>query len=194
MNKEQKVTAKDLPIQKGKVDIEYIEVDGKKINLTPMPHRAIENYLTHTDCQECGSEFKKQYTYEKICMSCQWKKESVKYNSLQLVEWDVETPLCLFDDDKYFFHVDEILDYCYENEMLPSGLKPVTCTTSNFSPIDFDHWCDEVHEDWEPSAEFKKRLKEFNEFLVNESTSTWFASNKRVDLSFLNEHMKDYSN
>lgn len=75
--------------------------------------------------------------------------------------------------------------------MMPSGLLAVTCTTSNFSQIDFNHWCDEVHEDWEPSAEFEKKLKEFNEFLANEPTKTWWPSNKRVNLSFLDEQMKE---
>lgn len=88
-----KITAKDLPIQKGKIEIEYILVDGKQINLTPIPHRLIENYITHTDCQDCGNEFKKQYTYDKLCMSCGWKSERERYKALQLVEWDAELPL-----------------------------------------------------------------------------------------------------
>src|SRR5690606_36148732 len=55
--------------------------------------------------------------------------------------------------------------------------------------IDFDYWCDEVHEDWEPSSEFTKQLKDFNEFLKNESTNTWWATNKRVDVSFLDNSL-----
>ncbi len=180
-----KVTRKDLPIQKGKIEIEFIEVDGKKINLTIVPHQSIEQYITHDDCMDCGIEFKKHFTYAKRCESCAWKEKCKKYQALELVEWDFEAPLCIFDDDTYFFDADDILIYCDDHDIKPSELMLVVCGTSNFSTIDNDHWCDELHEDWEPSAAFEKKLKEFNEFLEKESTNTYWPTNKRVDLSAL---------
>lgn len=66
--KDKKITVIDLPILKDKVDIVYFKVDGKKINLTPMPHRVIANYTTHADYQDCGAEFKRNlYTKRFAC-------------------------------------------------------------------------------------------------------------------------------
>ncbi|MFD2599882.1 hypothetical protein ACFSQ3_13070 [Sphingobacterium corticis] len=157
-------------------------IDNKAINLTPVPHGNIGNYCTHDDCESCGKEFKKNYTYEKLCGDCHSKKIISRYNELELVEWDGETPLVIFNDDQYFFNEDDIIAYCEDSECQPSDLMLVVCTTSNLSQIDFDHWIDEVHEEWEPSTELIAKLKEFNEFLAQESSNTWFEGKKRVTL------------
>lgn len=181
-----KVTKQDLQIVKAKIDIDVLLIDGKKINLTPLAHSSIENHITHADCKTCGAEFEKRYTYEHTCSDCIHKKNVDKYYNMPLVEWDGES--CLFDyesDDKYLFNTDDILDYCEENEINPKDLMLVVCTTSNFSTLNFDNWQDEVHEDWEPSAEFEQKLKEFNDFLSKEPTRTWFPTDQRVDISEL---------
>lgn len=184
-----KVTRKDLPVQKGKIDIDFIEVDGRKINLTIVPHQSIDHFITHDNCIDCGIEFEKHFTYAKRCESCAWKEECKKYQALELVEWNGEDALCIFNDDTYFFSEDDIISYCEDHDIEPSGLMLVLCHKTNFSTIDWEHWCDEVHENWEPSPEFSKRLEEFNEFLQNESTNTWWATNKRVDVSNLDRSL-----
>ena len=184
-----KTTRKDLPIKKGKIEIEFIEVGDSKINLTIVPHQSIEKYITHENCIGCGIEFEKRFTYAKRCESCAWKEKCKKYEALVIVEWDAKTPLCIYDDDTYFFDADDILIYCEDHDIKPSELMLVICKITNFSTIDFEQWCDEVHEDWEPSSEFTKKLKEFNDFLQNESTNTWLATNKRVDVSELDKMM-----
>ncbi len=184
-----KVTRKDLPVQKGKIDIDFIEVEGKKINLTPVPHQSIENYITHDWCNSCGNEFEKNGTYDMKCSACRHQQELEKYNSFSLVEWNGEDALCIFNDDTYFFNEDDIIIYCEDRDIKPSDLMLVLCHTTNFCTIDWEHWCDEVHENWEPSPEFSKRLEEFNEFLQNESTNTWWATNKRVDVSCLDRSL-----
>lgn len=182
-----KITKKDLEVIKAKIEIDCILIENKPINLTHVAYSNINNYITHVDCDACGIEFKKRYTYESTCASCQHKKNIDKYYNMPLVEWDGE--VLLFDylnDDKFFSDTEEILDYCEENEIEPKDLMLVICATSNFSTIDcYDQWQDEVHEDWEPSAEFEQKLKEFNDFLTKESTKTWFPTDKRVDVSEL---------
>lgn len=178
-----KVTRKDLPIIKGTIEVDCIKIDGKTINLTQVPQGDIKNYITHDNCITCGEEFKKPFTYCTRCQSCVNKHNNQIFNNYELVEWNGETPLCVFDDDTYFFSSDDIIQYCEDHECLPSQLQLVTCTTSNLSEIDFDHWMDEVDEDWEPSPQLVMKLNELNEFLSKESSNTWFASNKRVDVS-----------
>lgn len=181
-----KITKKDLEVIKAKIEVDCIIIDNKPINLSPVAHSRIENYITHVDCDMCGLEFKKRYDYESVCASCKHKEKIDKYNAMPLVEWDGES--YLFDylsDDKYFSDADEILDYCEDNEIEPKDLMLVECTSTNFSQLDFDIWADDVHEDWEPSTEFQEKLKEFNDFLSKKSTNTWFPSKKRVDITEL---------
>lgn len=178
----QKIHRKDLAILRAKIEVDCIFVDNKLVNLTPVPHASIDKYCTHDDCKECGKEFKKNYSHDVYCGSCSHQKFVDRYNALELVEWDGKTPLVLFNDDQYFFSEDDIIFYCEGEDFQPKDLMLVVCTTSNLSQIDWDHWADEVHEDWEPSSELEHRLKEFNEFLSKESSNTWFEGKKRVTL------------
>lgn len=184
-----KVTKNDIKILKGKLNVEYIEIDGKKLNLTPSNHTNIENHITHTDCESCGSEFEKEYTYDKECKVCKSKKEKIKYEKLPLIEWDGKSALFDFEsDDKYFFDISEVIEYCNDNEINPRDLKLVTCTKSSFTPLSLD-WItsdyESVHEDWQPSKEFEEKINEFNKWLATQNTYTWFPSNLRVDISNL---------
>lgn len=183
-----KITKKKLQLTKAKIEIDCVIIDNKPINLTPVPHGNIDNYITHLDCKSCGLEFKKRYSHYSTCPDCQHKSNIDKYYTMPLVEWDGKA--CLFEylsDDKYFFDTDSIVEYCEDNEINPRDLMLVVCSTSNFSTIGFDNWEEEVHEDWEPSAEFEQKLKEFNDFLSNEPSRTWFPTDKRVDISELLE-------
>lgn len=179
-----KVTRNDLKIIDATIKVKAVEIDGKLINLTPQNHGIIENYITHDNCS-CGEEFEKRFTYQKLCSNCENKKNDNSYQSLDLIEWDGYEPLFLFDtDDKYFFNLDDLLDYCSDEELEPSDLRLLNCVKSNFSPIELESICEEVtHEDWEPSKEFEDKLKEFNNWLTNQSTDTWFPGNKRVNIS-----------
>ena len=128
------MTEADLPIQKGKMDIEFIEVDGKKINLTPMNYGHVETYITHKNCTECGVEFEKNYTYQKMCDECDLKREKDTFNSFELVEWKGEFPLYEFDStDKYFFdEADEfMLHFEWDHIMLQKKTTPkFNCLTA----------------------------------------------------------------
>ncbi|MGJ1359478.1 hypothetical protein ACR79K_22520 [Sphingobacterium siyangense] len=178
-----KVTRKDLEIKKGTIEVDCIVVDGKNINLTPVNYQSIEKFITHEDCCNCGREFKKGNTYDIKCYTCRSLDSIEKFNQLQLVEWDGETPLYLWDLDVYFFDYESIEDYCFENETEISELRLVLCEKSHFSYVDYEDFAQEVHEDWEPSKEMKDKLEEFNKFLESQSTDTWFPSKKRVDLT-----------
>ncbi len=182
-NEVKKITREDLEIKKGTIEVDCIVVDGKTINLTPVIHESIHKYITYANCSACGKEFKKDYSYDNQCSQCRVGSEWKRYNELNLVEWDGETPLCIFNDDTYFFSMDEILDYLEDGEGIEiSDLMLCVCERSTFREVDFDYFIDEVHEDWEPSDEMKKKLEEFNDFLRSEPTNTWFQGKQRVTL------------
>lgn len=182
--KDKKITRKDLEIKKGKIAVDCIVVDGKTINLTPVSHQSLETFITHENCSDCGVEFKKDYSYRTKCSHCMLLDEIERYNQLQLVEWDRVTPLCIFNDDTYFFTTDDIIEYLDGDPDLEiEDLMLCVCKESSFKEIDYDHFADEIHEDWEPSEEMVLKLKEFNEFLRSEATNTWFQGKERVTLN-----------
>lgn len=178
-----KVTRQDLTVVKGKILVETLVVDGKKINLTPVPHQSIEQFITHEDCEDCGIEFEKQYTYDRFCRSCAYKIRKEKYLKLDLVEWNGEDALNIYNDDTYFSDLEEIMEYCDENEIELKDLQLVTTYKTTFSPIDWETIeQDQTHEDWQPSDEFKTKVNEFNKWLTSQSTNTWMPTNKRIDI------------
>lgn len=179
-----KITRKDLTVVKGSIKVDTLLFEGKKINLTPVPHGNIELYITHVDCEQCGTEFEKQYTYDRFCIDCANKIREDKYLKLDLVEWNGKDVLNIYNDDKYFFDTDEIEEYCEENDIESKDLRLVTCYKTSFSPIDWETIeKEQTHEDWEPSDEFVFKVDEFNKWLTSQSTNTWMPTNKRIDIT-----------
>ena len=176
----------DIEILDGKINVKVIEIDGKTINLTPVNHGHIDTYITHVDCSDCGQEFKKTYTYGTLCNVCRKIKESKYYDGLNKVQWDGVSMVSLIDDpETYFSSREDIEEYASENEVSVEDLKLMLCSKTNFNTIDVSYIVGDgelIHEDWEPSAEFTKRLDEFNEFLEKEDTQTWVPTNIAVRL------------
>lgn len=149
---------------------------------SPSEHLARLSACTHIICEVCGEETPKHHSMK--CPLCQDDAFNKRYNKLDLVEWDGVTPLCLFDDDKFFFSADDIISYCEDNELLPSELKLVVCEKTRFSEVDlFDIIQDAVHEDWEMPKELIEIEKTLNNYLRSADTETWIPRNKRVILN-----------
>ncbi|GGH24779.1 hypothetical protein FAZ19_16180 [Sphingobacterium alkalisoli] len=179
-----KVTKQDIEIKKGTVEVDVFIVDGQPKILNPIPvFERIDKFLTHINCTRCGKEFEKEYEHSKRCSACIIADTLEKYNKFPLIEWDGKTPLCLYDDEVFFFDYSEIEEYCDDNEVEMSELMLVECVKSTFNTIDIEQISqDVVHEDWDPSNELETKLYEFNDFLQNHSTNTWFPGDRRVTL------------
>lgn len=115
---------------------------------------------THLKC-ECGNIMSKSYTK---CEECRHKKSSDYYMSLPFKEWDFKEYVVEWDGDKYFFSLEELEDYMQENEIEEIDL--LFCEPIEYSMIDSEDLVNgNAHEDWEPSAELEKRIKELNDYL-----------------------------
>lgn len=142
-----------------------------------------DQLATHADCIDCGSEFEKDYTYQKRCFNCDAKKDSENYAKLPLVEWDGKTPLCIWGDDQYFFSEDDIEQYCEDHEVDKSQLRLELCKETAFGQINIGEiFMDDLHEDWEADAELSELEDKLNAYLKTASTRTWVPGNKRVQL------------
>lgn len=141
---------------------------------------AIYANSTHKKCD-------KGHAYRKIWISCPKCKEAelpAKYLRLPEKEWDLETPLCLFDSDTYFFDIDAVFDYANDEEIEVSNLDLVICVPNHLWQIETDTWVDIFPEDFEDrdvmSKEFLKKLKELNEIIDNHSPVSWNAGGFRT--------------
>lgn len=86
-------------------------------------HLARWNGCTQLACA-CGNLHDKGWT---CCEACRKKARTARYQALPFAEWDGGTPLCLFEDDTYFFDADEVLDFCEEQGCTPADLQLVIC-------------------------------------------------------------------
>lgn len=142
-----------------------------------------DQIATHADCGDCGIEFEKDYTYQKLCFSCRGKKEGERFQKLPLVEWDGTTPLMIWNDDRYFFDEDDIEQYCEDNETTKDQLRLELCQQTSFGEINIgEQFQDDLHEDWEPDGELAELEGKLNDYLKKASTNTWVGSGKRVQL------------
>jgi hypothetical protein len=148
---------------------------------------------THTTCA-CGAVLDKN-SYTK-CRSCMATDRTAKYYALPMVEWDFETPLASFDDDKFFFTDEDVLDWMADlladaKDGETPEVQLVLCTPGKLGLIDSDHWCDDLHEDGELPDEVLAKVAELNEALKNAPTVTWWAGTTRINVDALWAKLKE---
>src|ERR1700760_2046399 len=71
-------------------------------------------YMSHTHkvC-ECGKTMERGYT---ACKWCRYENTIKRYNALPEIVWDGKSPLTIYNDDRYFFNLEDLLEYAEDNE------------------------------------------------------------------------------
>jgi hypothetical protein len=139
---------------------------------------------THMTC-ECGTVYEKGQTK---CRDCYSLERSIKYDAFPMEQYDGE-PVCAWDDDKYFFDEDALLDYMWEarDAARKEGCEPlveiVKCKPHRLGFISEDWWADDLPEDGELDDTVAAKLAELNEAIRNAPTSCWMPDNIRIDLA-----------
>jgi hypothetical protein len=140
---------------------------------------------THQKC-ECGEVFEKGRTK---CRSCEAKQQTERYYALPVEEWDGATPICLWDDDLYFFGEDEFLDYLADMKDATSNEVPevqaVLCVPGKLGYVSEDNWADDLPEDGELPEEVAVKLSELNEAIKKAPVVAWFAGKIRINMDAL---------
>jgi hypothetical protein len=135
---------------------------------------------THQKC-ECGGIAPKGWIR---CEECRRKKANEDYLKLPYKEWDGNEPICLYDDDRFFFSEEELIDYLYDHELNGSDVQLVLCQPMMYQPIDSETVAGDSHEDWEPSKELEDRIKQFNEFLKTLPPHSWEPGKIRISYEY----------
>lgn len=151
---------------------------------------------THLRCKQCETGFTtKGWT---ICESCRGAKEKTKMEK-KIDQWNKLPETSLPDEYAMFYCIvhndfmraddESICEYCEENDLKPSDLRLVLASKTSMRQIDYDFFCDDVHEDHEFSAEFDSKLKEFNAFLSNYDTTTYEVPNLNFTYRYITNHI-----
>jgi len=145
--------------------------------------RARYGNSTHRKCG-CGEIFPKN----SYCRVCSEKKSKENFLKLEEVEWDGESMMCERYNDKFFSDMDEVLEYCEENEIELEELELMLCEKSvKISEINIDElneeYCDADYNGvshYHP--EIAKKVEELNELIRSAEPKLWFQTNKRIKI------------
>ncbi len=151
-------------------------------------HMARYEGSTHRLC-DCGEIMNKGWLK---CQTCRDKQNNERFLALPFKEWDGETPLCLWHDDKYFFDSSDIDEYCDEQEVDPSELQLVWCEPMKLRKIDYDYWTDDMPENVdELPDEMLKLIDQMNEFIDGYSPNWWITTNIRTEYKPVSSRNRD---
>lgn len=135
---------------------------------------------THTPCQDCGEPAHKSRT---VCSECSSKRQRARYEALPAAEWDGE-PICLYDDNRFFFDIYDIILFCEDQELDPSQLMLTDTRAQGLSQVEHEHWCDDLPEDGELPAAVEEALAALNKVIRDTpATVYWMNGKKRIVLS-----------
>jgi hypothetical protein len=133
---------------------------------------------THVHCKDCGTVISRGYT---LCDPCVIRRDIEKYNGLEKIDWDGETPLYSHASDKYFFDAQELHDYLEEeDDRTPEDMRLVLCTPNRLRQIDEDYFVDELPEDGELPAEIAGALEVLNKAIREHEPVSWSPSDKAI--------------
>jgi hypothetical protein len=139
-------------------------------------HMARWEGSTHSLCK-CGA-IKETSRIE--CDKCYAKKKIELFNAYPFKEWDMVTPLTLFDDDKYFFGPEDIDEYLEENELKSEDLRLVICYPNHMQEVDYSIWDDILPEDGDLPKNILDKINELNTLIRKTNPISWSPSKIRT--------------
>lgn len=141
---------------------------------------------THKTC-DCGNTMEKLYTK---CSSCRSVASGERYKALEFKEWDGKAPLCLWNDDKFFFDSDQLEEWLEDQENDGSGYRFVLAEKGKMSGVNINEINDEYRTEDEDLTDFHPeiaaKVKELNDLIENTEPRIWFASKIRTDITINN--------
>jgi len=141
---------------------------------------------THQTCA-CGNVHEKGRT---ICNSCLGKKRTERYYALPVEKWNGDTPICLWDDDRYFFDEDAFLDFLadlkHDDPTAEHEVQAVLCEPGRLHLISDDEWVDDLPDngeyDHDIPEEVAAKVAELNEIIKQQAPVCWYPGKIRIDV------------
>ena len=137
---------------------------------------------THVRCTDCGAVIPKSRTK---CEDCYGKQRIALFNSFPVEKWDGETPVALFDKDRFFFG-ESLLDFLLDSD--PAGdsdLRICKCKPGFLGLVTSDNWADDLPEDGELPAAVLEAMHALNEAIKAEGPVAWYEDAIAIDIADL---------
>ena len=125
-------------------------------------HQKLVSILaTHLKC-DCGNGIREKYRV--YCSSCEPPKPKPAVK-----DWDGESMLYVSEWDKYFNEVEEIEDYCVDEDIDKHDLTIYICEGNYLWAVSDDYWADIYADDVDEllPKEIQVKLDELNEAIKN---------------------------
>lgn len=135
-------------------------------------HFARWDGCTHEAC-DCGREHERGWT---CCEDCRAKKQRERYEKFMLHEGEIEFPLALYDDERFFWYADELDEYIDEYEIDVEDLMLVACEKRAKPQIDLGHmYEDYLAEDMDSpwSEDIRDAVNKLQSLLDAEVDEVW---------------------
>lgn len=132
----------------------------------------------------CTGRAEKSYIF---CRDCREKEELAKWLALPEEPWDEETPLCLDDDDKFFYFPDDLYEYLANHDLKLEDARLVICKEDTKPHFDIhDLLTDYLPEDMEEDDTTKINAL-VNRWIEKHVPTVWVPGKKRPTLESLRE-------
>jgi hypothetical protein len=147
---------------------------------------------THIRC-ECGVIYERGHGIR--CSACQKNVDVETFNSYPVEKWDGQTPVVLYNTDRFFFGED-ILDLVADSDPAKDDeLRICKCYPHYLSLISDDNWCDDLASDGdgELPGEVQKAVDALNEAIKAAGPVSWFEDKIAIDVADLRARVSTYS-
>lgn len=137
---------------------------------------------------ECGKRIIGSWTK---CQTCRDAADDAKWLARPEAAWDGSFPLAIWDDDKFFWEVDELWDWLADHDDAdfdPLDLKWTTAVPSKIRTVELaDIVSDYLDED--DQTDFSEIDKIINDWIAANVTTLYHATGKRISRASLIGHL-----
>ena len=136
----------------------------------------------------CKGRAEKPYV---CCKECLKKYDRERWLALPEIPWDGETPLCIHDDDTYFYSPEEIDDYLEDHDLKAEDIRLVICEHVDKPEFDMsalleDYLCEDQEVD--NVAEIEKIV---NKWIEDNVPEVWYPGKKRPTLASIRDEKSE---
>lgn len=125
---------------------------------------------THRKCSDCDNLTPKHRIY---CDQCIKKQDMERWLKKDRKEWDGTRPLYSEKRDKYFFNLDELIDYCRDHNATPEALMLVICYPVYLPYVHEDYFFNALPEDEFLPDDISEALNALNEKIRRSKPVSW---------------------
>ena len=139
---------------------------------------------THVVCRDCGQPVERHWLF---CSDCRNRKDKERFRAREKKPYDGK-PLFSNTHDKFFFTLEDLYDFCDDEEIVPAELELVICEPVLARRIDpNEYYSSSLPDDGEVSDELREAFDKLNEVIQKEKPLSWVPGKYAVDTSTLQQ-------